>query len=414
MPKGESSYFGFGRETQFAEPVAPDNFWKVLSCNVSWGRDMSKRFLIGNSAQQSEMVQKGWTQKGDITLDANPVATGQILYWLFGRDSVAAVPEAKSGGASTTLSSQAPAGAATIEVASSDGLAVNDWVAVGAGQVCEFAKIVSVNGAMLGIEAKGISGGLVFAHDIGSPVVENVPDIAYKHTFSQSGTVPSQTWELDLGAPDGHSAARFSGMMTESCSISMLPAEPVSVSASFVGSKMSAHNTRATPVYQECESFKPAGSSITIEGTPKTSLVKSLKLSVSNGLEASERTLSSGAFISKGSAGTISAELDAEALFEDDAELQRFLGGDGADYVAKSETKPFACVVEMQGALVGPSSAISGSLKVTLPKCYMTACSVPVQVGRKTAQSWKTSATFSQSDGFAMKAELVCGKYSFL
>ena len=155
MPKGESSYFGFGRETQFAEPVAPDNFWKVLSCNVSWGRDMSKRFLIGNSAQQSEMVQKGWTQKGDITLDANPVAVGQILYWLFGQDSVVAVPEAKSGGASTTLSSQAPAGATTIEVASADGLAVNDWVAIGTGQVCEFAKIVSVNGTTLGIEAKG-------------------------------------------------------------------------------------------------------------------------------------------------------------------------------------------------------------------------------------------------------------------
>jgi hypothetical protein len=129
-------------------------------------------------------------------------------------------------------------------------------------------------------------------------------------------------------------------------------------------------------------------------------------------LEGNERTLQSGVFATKGVPGGVSASFEAEALFESDVDLQRFLGGSGTTYDVQQTTKPFSCIIETTGDHIGTSTKHS-SLKFVMPNAYMSACSVPVEVGKRIAQSWKAMAVFDDAQGFATKVELVNGKFGF-
>lgn len=407
LMKGESSYFGFGIESDFGEFTSPGEFWKVKSANVDWGREMSRKFLIAGSPKQSEIQQRAWTQKGEVTLDADPDALTILLYGIFGKKTTTAQIEAKSGGASTTLALSAVAGDDEIEVNSATGLAVNDIVAIGAGQTAEFATVTGITGTTISIEAEGLGNGLLYGHSIGSAVVEVVAPV-YKHVFDDVADLPSFTWELDLGSPEGSSAARFSGMVAEGASFSYQAMEPINVKSSFVGSKMSIHNTTATPAYIELSPLLSSQTTVAFDSQQKTGIIKSMTINIGNGLEQNDRTLETGIFASKGSAGSLSVDLSAEALFESDTDLQRFLGGE--DYEVGQQTSSFPCVVETVGGKIGTTTK-NYSLKFTMPKSFMTACSVPIEVGRRIAQSWRLMGVYDEANDASVQIELTNGRY---
>ncbi len=409
--KGESSYFGFAKEATFGTETAPVTFWKLLKITPQIGRDIQRRFRIAGSAQQSEVVQKAWNQKAEIETTADPVATGQLLYSLFGKVTTTAVPEAPTNPATDTLDQSADEGDTTIDLVDSTGFAINDWVAIGTGATCEFAKITGINGNQLSITAEGQADGLLFSHLSGTAVTENLTPV-YKHEFTEVSDLPSYTWEIDLGTPDGNGAQRLTGMTAESLGFAWASMEPVSIRASFTGSKASIHNEAATPVYDEIVSFPTSNTTVSFDGVEKSGAITSMKLDLSNGLEGNERTLQSGVFATKGVPGGISASFEAEALFESDVDLQRFLGGTGAIYEVQQTTLPFACIIETTGDHIGTSTHHS-SLKFSMPNAYMSACSVPVEVGKRIAQSWKTMAVYDELSGYAVKVELVCGKFGF-
>ncbi|HOO96957.1 MAG TPA: phage tail tube protein [Caldisericia bacterium] len=408
MPKGESSYFGFAKETTYGTETGPNTFWKVISCAMNWGRDMQRRFRIGGSPQSSEVLQRAWNQSGSIQMEADPEAMGVLLEGLFGTSTVTALPEKPVLGATTTLAVGATAGDTTITVSDATGFAVDDYIAIDTGSACEFAKITSISGDDLTIEASGASNGLLFDHDIGDSVEENETP-AYKHIFDTTSALPSYTWELDLGSPDGVSAARFSGMTASSLTLGYEAMEPVMANVSFTGSKMSIHNTTATPTYDELGALYTRDTAIEFDGTDKTSIVKSMRVSITNGLEGAERTIESGVFATQGSAGGVAASFDAEALFDSDVDLQRFLGGSGTDYDVAQTTLPFGCTITTDGDYIGTSETNKYSLKLIMPNVYMTNCSVPVEVGRRIAQSWKAMAVFDDVEGHALQIELVNG-----
>lgn len=409
--KGESSYFGFARETSFATEKAPDTFWKLLKITPSIGRDIQRRFRIAGSSQSSEVVQKAWNQKAEIELTADPVATGQLLYSLFGLVSTTAVPEAPLGSATDTLDQAAVSGDKHLHLVDSAGFVIGDWIAIGTGATCEFARISAISGNEITITAEGEDDGLLFGHASSSSVTQNLTPV-YKHAFTEVSDLPSYTWELDLGTPDGTGAQRFSGMTAESLSFAWQSMEPVSIRASFTGSKTSIHNTATTPVYDEIIALPTSNTTVSFDGVEKSGAITSMKLDLSNGLEGNERTLQSGVFATKGVPGGVSASFEAEALFESDVDLQRFLGGSDTTYSVQQTTRPFACVIETTGDHIGTSTQHS-SLKFIMPNSYMSACSVPVEVGKRVAQSWKAMAVFDDAQGFAAKIELVNGKYGF-
>lgn len=409
--KGESSYFGFAKETSFATEKAPDTFWKLLKITPSIGRDIQRRFRIAGSSQSSEVVQKAWNQKAEIELTADPVATGQLLYSLFGLASTTAVAEAPTSPATDSLDQAAVAGDTHLYLVDSTGFAINDWIAIGAGSTCEFAKISTISGNEITVTAEGATGGLLYGHSSGSVVTENLTPV-YKHVFTEVSDLPSYTWELDLGTPDGSGAQRFSGMTAESLAFAWQSMEPVSIRASFSGSKTSIHNTVSTPAYNEIVALPTSNTTVSFDGVEKSGSITSMKLDLSNGLEGNERTLQSGVFATKGVPGGVSASFEAEALFESDVDLQRFLGGSSTTYDVQQTTRPFSCIIETTGDHIGTSTQHS-SLKFVMPNAYMSACSVPVEVGKRIAQSWKTMAVFDDTQGFAAKIELVNGKYGF-
>jgi hypothetical protein len=409
--KGESSYFGFAKETSYADAKAPSTFWKLLKLTPNIGRDIQRRFRIAGSAQQSEVVQKAWNQKAEIGTTADPNVTGQLLYSLFGKVTTTAIPEAPTNPATDTLEQSALAGDKHLHLVDSTGFAINDWVAIGTGATCEFAKITAINGNDLTITAEGTDGGLVYGHSSGASVTENLTPV-YKHEFTEVGDLPSYTWEIDLGTPDDSGAQRLTGMTAESVGFSWQSMEPINVNASFSGSKASIHNDRSIPVYDEIISFPTSNTTVNFDGTEKSGSITSMKLDLSNGLEGNERTLQSGVFATKGVPGGISATFEAEALFESDVDLQRFLGGSGSNYEVQQTTLPFSCVIETTGDHIGTSTQHS-SLKFTMPNAYMSACSVPVEIGKRMAQSWKTMAIYDETAGYAVKIELVCGKSGF-
>jgi hypothetical protein len=409
--KGESSYFGFAREDSFAVEKTPDTFWKLLKITPSIGRDISRRFRIAGSSQSSEVVQKAWNQKAEIEMTADPVATGQLLYSLFGLVSTAAVPEAPTSPATDTLDQAALAGDDHLHLVDASDFSVGDWVAVGTGATCEFGHITAINGNEVTVSAEGDDGGLLYGHSSGASVTENLTPV-YKHVFTEVSDLPSYTWELDLGTPEGAGAQRLSGMRAELLSFAWQSMEPVSVRASFIGSKTSIHNTVSTPVYDEIISLPTSNTTVTFDAEEKSGAITSMKLDVSNGLEGNERTLQSGVFATKGVPGGVSASFEAEALFESDVDLQRFLGGSDTTYDVQQTTKPFACVIETTGDHIGTSTKHS-SLKFIMPNAYMSACSVPVEVGKRIAQSWKAIAVYDDAQGYAVKIELVNGRYGF-
>lgn len=409
--KGESSYFGFAKETTYSVEKNPDTFWKLLKITPSIGRDIQRRFRIAGSSQSSEVVQKAWNQKAEIELTADPVPTGQLLYSLFGLASTTAVPDAPQNPVTDVLSQAAIAGDDHLHLVDASGFVMGDWIAVGSGATCEFAKITAINGNDVTITADGADDGLLYGHSIGASVGQNLTPV-YKHVFTEVSDLPSYTWELDLGTPEGSGAQRFSGMTAESMSFAWQSMEPVSIRASFAGSKSSIHNTASMPVYDEIVALPTSNTTVTFDGVEKSGAITSMKVDLSNGLEGNERTLQSGVFATKGVPGGVSASFEAEALFESDVDLQRFLGGSDTTYDVQQTTKPFSCVIETTGDHIGTSTKHS-SLKFIMPNSYMNACSVPVEVGKRIAQSWKAMAVFDDAQGFATKIELVNGKHGF-
>ena len=410
MPKGESSYFGFGTETTYAAEVGATDFWKVLSCSMDWGREMNRRFRIGGSSQSSEVLQRAWNQSGSIKMEVDPDATEELLMALFGKKIVTPMPEMPSGGVSTTLASSPLAGDTTFDVTSVTGLAVDDWIAIGAGATLEFARITDITGSELTVTAEGVGSGLLFDHTSGEDVDENTTPV-YKHTFEQTDDLPSYTWELDLGSPEGNSVARFSGMVARSMALDYQAMEPVMATTQFTGSKMSIHNTSSSPTYSDLSALFTSDTTIEFDTSDKTSIIKNLKVSIDNGLEGSERTIESGVFATKGSVGGVSASFSAEAIFDSDTDLQRFLGGSGADYDVKQTTLPFSATISTQGDTIGTSTTNRYTLSMSMPNVYMKKCSVPVEVGRRIAQSWDAMAVFDDDEGYAIKVELINGSY---
>ncbi|MEZ4812510.1 MAG: phage tail tube protein [Caldisericia bacterium] len=260
------------------------------------------------------------------------------------------------------------------------------------------------------IEAEGTGNGLLFSHDLGDAVDENTTP-AYKHTFSDTSELPSYTWELDLGTPEGSSTAKFSGMTAKSVNLDYQAMEPIMTTTSFIGSKMSIHNTNSTPSYTDLEPLFTRDTVVEFDSTNKTGIVKSLKIDISNGLEGADRTLESGIFTTKGSPGGVSANFSAEAIFDSDTDLQRFLGASGSEYDVKQTTTPFAATITTTGEVIGNSELNNYSLKLIMPNVYMTKCSVPVEVGRRIAQSWNAMAVYDDVEGFALKVELINGSY---
>lgn len=409
--KGESSYFGFAKETAYSVEKNPDTFWKLLKITPSIGRDIQRRFRIAGSSQSSEVVQKAWNQKAEIELTADPTATGQLLFSLFGLVSTTAVPEIPPDPATDTLDVAAVAGDDHIHLVDASGFSVGDWIAIGTGTTCEFARITAINGNDVSVAAEGEDDRLLFGHSTGTAVSENLTPV-YKHVFTEVTDLPSYTWEIDLGTPHGNGAQRFSGMTAESLSFAWQSMEPVSVRANFAGSKSSIHNTASTPVYDEIVALPTSNTTVSFDGVEKSGAITSMKLDLSNGLEGNERTLQSGVFATKGVPGGVSASFEAEALFETDVDLQRFLGGSDTTYDVQQTTRPFSCAIETTGDHIGTSTHHS-SLKFVMPNAYMNACSVPVEVGKRIAQSWKAMAVFDDAQGFAVKIELVNGKYGF-
>ncbi len=410
MPKGESSYFGFARESSYSQEVTSSKFWKVLSCSMDWGREMQRRFRIGGSSQSSEVLQRAWNQTGNIKMEADPDATCELLYALFGEQTITPIPERPAGGTQTTLSGLASSGDSTIDVVDATGLIVGDWLVIDTGVTCEFVKITAIAGSTLSIEAEGTDDGLLFDHDTGDAVEENTTP-AYKHVFEQTNDLPSYTWELDLGTPEGNSTARFAGMTARSMNLDYQAMEPVMTTTQFIGSKMSIHNTNSTPTYENLGALFTRDTTVEFGTTDKTGIIKNLKMDITNGLEGAERTIESGIFATKGSPGGVSANFSAEAIFDSDIDLQRFLGSSGSEYDVKQTTIPFSATITTNGDTIGNSETNNYSLKLIMPNVYMTKCSVPVEIGRRIAQSWNAMAVYDDSEEYALRIELVNGTY---
>ena len=388
---GETRYLGLNREPSFGTAADALFYLDFLSANLEAPSEPLVFYEGAGSRGQVVSIPGPYIPSGDIEVGIDPVDAIHLILWSLGRYGVEG--SAKTAGGSTTLSQAASRGDTTIKVASKTGLAVDDYIQVGAGIGGDTVKVTAIDGTASPYTLT-VALGLLNDHADSTAVKEM--QTPFKHVFRPTldDVLPSFTARIGKGLFEHV----FSGATINSIGFSVEQGFLVA-SASILAQKDAQVALNSSPKRFPTNMFTFRQGTTAIANVDRTSLVQSFSVQWTNNIDESGSVRHGSRFPRKFNTQGVDVTGSLQLAFEDMNEYTRFWGDAAGTREAGAD--PF----KLEQSYV----AGADKLRFVLGSALWTQVSTPVSGrGRITQEASFKSVVDSQWD--IITVEMTSGK----